>query len=878
MKRKALTLFITVTMVLSAFALPACGKGKKSADLEPDTSLSMFYKSKPRADLIYVIKASDMTPAERYMIASLQGLVARTVPAIYINEDENAASANWLNEYKAGEGFETQNVSDPWALVDIFRDYITGRKYVLFNPVVTGGLNYADQSVNYAATVCGQEGWLMVASESEGRAISEGLTLGRDVRTGVDTTSIFREYKDRLNKKFLVHQVPEKWQLRDYAIAGGALCFYADFYDGNMDVKGEILDWAEENAPVLGWTENEVGFVESNSMRSAVTTPADWAANLSFTSSFDGGKPKQKTGAPVTAQSGKHYVAVVMSDGDNVQWMSRNFAYDQRFFGSRYRGDFKMTWTVSPALYDLNSGVLNYLYDKAQNNQEFIAGPSGVGYANMTSYNPDSLGSLSALTASYMKKADLSVVNLIDGSADVNAVKELARYTNIKGGVWSVGNKYIAGAGAVYWSNGKPFVTARETFWRLAGDLNSNKYWGYVERVAQRVNAYKKDPTVIEGYTLILAHAWSTGSMEYISRFAEMLDDSVEMVTAGELIDLVTKNVRQKDVTSLNDIKPSDFDARLCPISSEQYRVPDFDGMTVLSDRGFDLSSRVAANKWNYGSGGLQYDFAGYKNGAVLLDGSDMQDLEDPLPNSWMYAKFGLATADEYLYLNAKAGKDSNLRVRVIETASGKIVSESLAPENGGKALNAFGYYLLNDMSPAQLYYSLRDYAGKTVIISIEQDDSGEGSGEDIRISALQIRSENGILSNRSSWNIRQIIQEWDRIGKVETHSEGVCLENYGEAASISCLVTVPEESACLKFYLRKFVRKGEQDDDPKVVMCVNGKVIRAIGATEDFVTVSGDQYIGFGYDLSEYAGQNVTVKFTSIEGQHACINGVLFT
>ena len=59
----------------------------------------------------------------------------------------------------------------------------------------------------------------------------------------------------------------------------------------------------------------------------------------------------------------------------------------------------------------------------------------------------------------------------------------------------------------------KPFVSVRESLWLDSNNSDHNKYYGYPERVAQRLNAYTKDYTKIEGYSLVLAHVWSSGTM-----------------------------------------------------------------------------------------------------------------------------------------------------------------------------------------------------------------------------------------------------------------------------------------------------------------------------------------------------------------------------
>ena len=674
------------------------------------------------------------------MVASLQGIVAKTNASIYIRSSNE--TSDWLSQCAAQYGLRVQNISDPWELLDMFKSYISDGKYVLYTSSNDEGASFYEQSVNYATTVAGAESYLMVSADIENKAIECGLTIGKDVRKS-STEEIFNQYKDKLTTKMLVHQTPSKWQLRDYCIAAGAMCYYSDYYDG-PSVKNEILAWADENAPIYGWTENEVNFVSSNSLNSKITIASDWSANLSLYSALDSKEKYIQPSVSSVEDSAekKHYVAIVMSDGDNLQWMENGFATDSKYYGSPYRGTFPLTWTIAPSLLNLAPQILNYLYDNATDNDYFIAGPSGAGYVNVTEYNKDSLQKYAQLTNEYMSVTDMKYLNLIDNSIDANALDALSKQESVKGGIWSVGNMYIEGGGGVYWSNDKPFVTARETLWRIPGNDSVNQYYGFVERVAQRINSYKVDPTAIEGYTVVVAHAWSVGSMDYIARFVELLDEDVELVTVDKLLGLVSENVQHKDVTVLDDISPEDI-TDLVDISSEQYHKSQIDSLEIDENKSFDLTdmSKTDSYKWQFGNGGLQYDYADYSLQGIKLDGSDLNDVIDPLPNAWAVNKFNLLQTESLLTVKAavSAGSDVNMRVRVLQVVNGKLISEVLTGAQYEKALDNFGWYKADSSSPIEFTFDLSSFAGKTVAISIEQDDTGDGSGEILFVSSVVI-------------------------------------------------------------------------------------------------------------------------------------------
>lgn len=847
-----------------------------------EAKTGMFYTPTAHDDVIYTIKINNMTTLEHAMIISLQGIVAQKKAAIYIIEDSD--DQKWIDEAINVYGLSLVNMDDPWDLVLTFAEFLNENKYVLYTHCTEPGVTIFNQSINYATTIAGVERYLMISKSLESKAISLGLQKGIDVTESKwNTEYVFNTYKDKLNNQYLVHQNPSKNQLRDYSIAGKALCYYGDFNDGsNSEIGTEIRNWAVDNAPILGWTENEVNFVAANSLLSKVTVAADWAANLSFYSSLEQDDSySQKATNSVKAESGKHYLCILMSDGDNVQWMTNNFVSSSLYYGSKYRGNFKMNWTTSPSLYDLAPNILNELYQTQTEQDYFVAGPSGVGYINASEYNSKSLEEYAAYTAGYMEKADLNVVNFIDSFFTKDAYKEFAKQPQIKGGICSIGNYYLEGAGGVIWENDKPFVGIRETLWRVDGDANHNANYGYVERVAQRINEYERDYTKIEGYTALVCHAWSIGTMEYIQRFVDMLDEDIVLVNAEEFIDLITKNVKHNDVEELDDYTLSDFANKLCPISTEQYRVQELIDTKIISEKSFLFSTQSTANLWNYRCGGLQYDYAGWDNDKIKLDGSDLDDRIDTFPNSWMYAKFHLETNDKYLEVKVNCGDnaDTNYRVRALYVENNQIVSKVLIADNYEKNLSVDGWYLLNDASPSTFIYDVQEFIGKDVIISIEQDDSGEGSGEIVNVNKVKFMETKEFISSKEKWNADELLDEWTGNGKVVKHTEGLCLENYGTTSTISCKVKVPTDVTTFVISVRKFKRTGSvQDSDPKIVIKVNGEIIRAYYAESDYITVNaGTDPRTWRYDISAFAGQTIEIEIANIYGEHACFDKAFF-
>lgn len=90
---------------------------------------SSYYPKGTTPTHLYVIAESDMTPQERVMIATLQGLLAKTsATGIWIEPTGNHADpySTWLSYLNSEYGVEYETKTDPWWLLDHFKLNIDG--------------------------------------------------------------------------------------------------------------------------------------------------------------------------------------------------------------------------------------------------------------------------------------------------------------------------------------------------------------------------------------------------------------------------------------------------------------------------------------------------------------------------------------------------------------------------------------------------------------------------------------------------------------------------------------------------------------------------------------------------------------------------------
>ena len=311
-----------------------------------------FVKPPRQPDHLYVINLEEMSGFERTMIASLQGITAKDVPCIWMNVSKT--SQLWLDLLVKTNGVATTQIDSPWALLGLMRDQVNG--YILYNP--------ADEtSLNAATTLAGPKRAILVEAGTEQKAKNIGLPMLFNA-SGKDDVWTLAEAKANpvYSKKVLLEQTAKQGDgrtvcLRDYAIFAdavtchqGATELLSDFVR-MMDKQSILLGWGEF-AGGREWGEDKMGSVGAK--EGVLRIASDWAYNLSVLSAFYPlGEIAQNTGFTHAGRQDEnvHYVTIIWTDGDNIQWMLSAFSHDPKFWASPSRGRLDMGWGINNVLY-----------------------------------------------------------------------------------------------------------------------------------------------------------------------------------------------------------------------------------------------------------------------------------------------------------------------------------------------------------------------------------------------------------------------------------------------------------------------------------------------------------------------------------------------
>ena len=501
---------------------------------------------------ITVISSSNLSSSEIHSVIILQGLVAKEKPSLFIDHGYAANDDAIAELEKAGYTISyTDADGNPWkfsSIVEKYKSYIADNGYILYATVQDHG------QLNTATNLATINGWLPVSADIEQAAVALGLEKKADISgETIDLAYLkkfYKEYKDCFRKDSLVHMYYYARGMRDFAVQQNIFVVYIEDadYTGRL-FRDEVMRDLKPSALIFGWCQYEIKFNLSASRYGHSVVPSDHSYNLCILSSFDSTDKMMSTpyeGKP-KLDPNKHYVAIVYSDGDNLQWLQNG--YGEYHTWQSYNSDVPVTWTFPPIATELSDVDITRTLNAAKDGATFITGPSGGGYARISQMNSKELAAFSDYTASIMLESGMSVMAFLDEIKGDNfdadfqkRLKYFARYDNIDGGIIQLDpNNYAGGGGRVYFVNDKPFVTVGFSLWHDSGDAAQVTNEWLAEQAAA-INAKPADITSINGYTVINVHPWTVGPDD-LAYFVSQLGDNVEVLPAEQLLAAVEQNI-----------------------------------------------------------------------------------------------------------------------------------------------------------------------------------------------------------------------------------------------------------------------------------------------------------------------------------------------
>lgn len=494
---------------------------------------------------VYYVSKKALSNDEVALFTCLQGLINAQNPELLLDVDHYLEFV--------GDEYELQEIS----FLEAVEKYLPSlSSYILYR------LSPESTQINAAFSISAATRALAVPLSLE-RLVKGKLTLSENLdKLNLDNLAIqryaFDKYKDKLSKSGLIHQPGARdddnflISLRDFSITNKWLVLYCDESKEQRAFLDEVLSYLDKGICIYGWTSDEISFVNQISKYGDAIVPMDWSANHSFFGTFS---PKLVTRKKHQEEikPNKHYVSFVVSDGDNVQWLERDFCFSS--FYKKYgevKRNYPLTVSLSPALIDLSPRCLEYIYSHSSN-EDFICGVSGYGYMNPCVFPKEYLPSYVDKTSKYLSLMDINVVMLLDNLNDMTkdnvdfVLSSYAKCPNIIGGIYEIDpSKYEGGKGKVFWSNGKPFVSVKASLWNVYDSKEDEKpsKTRLISSLASFINSLPVSPFKEEGYSVINVHPWSTSCLD-LDELVNLLNENVQILGIEQLLALMRENIRK---------------------------------------------------------------------------------------------------------------------------------------------------------------------------------------------------------------------------------------------------------------------------------------------------------------------------------------------
>lgn len=365
--------------------------------------------------------------AEIYLFASMKGIVNKTKPRIFSYDGDAFAEGAYTWMQSLGLSW-TENTNN-WTVLNKYRKEISG--IIIYDPTQI-------HTVNLASMMAKDKNAIIASPSLISKLTSSPFyyPILADLRGQFSSKmEVYQELYDKywpsIDKRLLIGLNPEvhKGSLREYAVALGAAVIWL-----NPDVAVEstllnrFLSSMPEGSNYMGWWPEEQPGVTRGSIYGIPTIASDFCSNLTIHS----GMPRKINIKPMPAKpalQNKIYVAFILSDGDNLQYVEHLM---RKLWSNADRGSVPIGWTLSPAMVDAMPGALNYYHSSSTVNDNLISGPSGYGYTYPNYWSKVSLlNQFVSKTEEYNNLAGFRVVtiwNTITGGISAGVGQAFASY------------------------------------------------------------------------------------------------------------------------------------------------------------------------------------------------------------------------------------------------------------------------------------------------------------------------------------------------------------------------------------------------------------------------------------------------------------------
>lgn len=393
--------------ILIFFCLASCLHLAQAAGINWPTNqlLPTFSVPAARLDVIDVSSASD---ADVDLFASLQGIVNRTQPQIAcVSSGDGEGKFTWLDLHNL-----PYTITNGYGLITKYRSYLNG--LVVTDPNQAHTLNLATTAAGVSNLLICAESLLPVLTNAP-----YNLPVVEDLRGRFTTkyqvySYLYSTYWPQCSHRVLTGLYTNlHGNLRDYCVAVKSAVVWLNPGSIGADATAIVpfvSGMGANKSIYLGWWPNEGADLNWIAGYGIPVLASDWYRNGSVFSGVPQPINVPEIPPPPLLEN-KVYVCLILSDGDNIQYMQHVL---KMRWNTGTRGTLPLGWTVTPMAAEMDPMMFNHYWNTATTNDCLISGPSGAGYTHMQNWSAANLAGFTKLSDSYLQRSGLRVITVWD--------------------------------------------------------------------------------------------------------------------------------------------------------------------------------------------------------------------------------------------------------------------------------------------------------------------------------------------------------------------------------------------------------------------------------------------------------------------------------
>ncbi|HEV2330041.1 MAG TPA: GxGYxYP domain-containing protein [Verrucomicrobiae bacterium] len=362
--------------------------------------------SKPAA-VLDAIDISSSTGPEVDLFASLEGIVNRTQPQIVcVTSGDGEGKFTWLNlhnlNYNAANGYDC---------ILKYRSYVTG--LVVTDPTEPDTLNLATTMAGVNNELICDPGLLNTLTNSPYNLSIKDDLRGRFTYRNEIYAWLYTNYWPACTHRIIAGMQPKlHGNLRDYLVAIKSATVWLDpARRKNAKMLDQFVSsMTPANALYIGWWPSEGDGLTWIAQHGIPVLASDFYRNGSVFSGVQCAIHVPQIPPPLPLTN-KVYVSLILSDGDNAQYMQHVM---KMWWASPDRGKVPIGWTIDALACDLDPAMLDYYWTTASSNDCLVSGPDGAGYAHLELWSPENVAAFTAKSDAYLRRSGIRTITVWD--------------------------------------------------------------------------------------------------------------------------------------------------------------------------------------------------------------------------------------------------------------------------------------------------------------------------------------------------------------------------------------------------------------------------------------------------------------------------------